>query len=87
MRASHHQEIDGKARRGLFSTAPPESGFSSWSRLTFGEFVRQVESQFGISADSRGLLLHGLTRDEPLTPLDIRLLCSELGLPPEDFGA
>lgn len=58
---------------------------SDWERPTFGEFVERLEHQFGLGADAEGLELAGLRRDEPLTPEEIRALCAELGVPPEDF--
>ena len=57
-----------------------------WNSPTFGEFVDKVEHEFGKAADVAGLLLLGLERDEPLHPTDIETLCSQLGVPSEDFG-
>ena len=57
-----------------------------WSGPTFGEFLERVEHEFGASADTSGILLLGLRRDEQLEPTDIEALCSQLGVPAEDFG-
>jgi len=57
-----------------------------WTRPTFGEFLRQVEHEFGDGVDTTGLFLTRADRDEPLTPGSVRELCELLGIPPEDFG-
>ena len=59
---------------------------SRWRRPTFGEFVERVEHEFGVAAAANGLLLMGIDREESLSPGDIRAICSQLGVPPEDFG-
>lgn len=58
----------------------------SWRRPTFAEFVDRVEREFGSTADLGNLPLTGLTRSERLGPGELRDLCGQLGLPPEDFG-
>jgi hypothetical protein len=58
----------------------------SWRRPTFGEFLDQIEREFGSTPDLGNLPLTGLTRCERLGPGELRDLCSQLGLPPEDFG-
>lgn len=81
-------------RNGWHSAATRSHGQASllwppprrWKRPTFGEFLEQVEHEFGSAADLNGLLLLGLDRDEPLAPTDIEALCGQLGVPPEDFG-
>ena len=57
-----------------------------WRRPTFGEFVEQIEHEFGSTPDLASLHAVGLGPGDPLEPGDIRLLCSEIGVPPEDFG-
>lgn len=57
-----------------------------WNGPTFGEFLERVEHEFGATADISSILLLGLRRDEQLEPHDIEALCSQLGVPAEDFG-
>jgi hypothetical protein len=57
-----------------------------WQRPTFGEFLAQLEHEFGGRLDTSVLLLAGVGRNEQLTPSDIETLCSQIGLPAEDFG-
>ena len=57
-----------------------------WNGPTVGEFLDRVQHEFGAAADLSGLLLLGLGRDEQLEPTDIEALCSQLGVPAEDFG-
>lgn len=58
----------------------------NWTRPTFGEFVRQIEHEFGDSVDLSSLHLIRADRDERLTPNSVRRLCELIGIPPEDFG-
>lgn len=57
-----------------------------WRRPTFGEFLDQLEHEFGASADLAALMMLGVGRDEKLGPTDIEALCGQIGVPPEDFG-
>jgi hypothetical protein len=59
-------------------TGTPPAG---WRQPTFREFAERIEREFGVIAGPSG---H--TARERLTPADIRGLCRELGLPPEDLG-
>jgi hypothetical protein len=63
---------------------PPATG--SWRRPTFGEFLEQLEHEFGADVDTSSLLLTGLGPNERLAPSDIKALCAQLGVPAEDFG-
>lgn len=65
------------------STAPT---VRPWQRPTFAEFLAQLEHEFGGRLDTSVLLLAGVGRNERLTPADIEALCSQIGLPAEDFG-
>lgn len=65
------------------STAP---AVRPWHRPTFGEFLAQLEHEFGGRLDTSVLLLAGVSRNERLEPSDIEALCSQIGLPAEDFG-
>ncbi|NHZ73140.1 MAG: hypothetical protein GWP16_01555 [Nitrospirae bacterium] len=65
------------------STAP---AVRPWQRPTFGEFLAQLEHEFGGRLDTSVLLLAGMGRNERLEPSDIEALCSQIGLPAEDFG-
>ncbi len=57
-----------------------------WRRPTFAEFVERLEQEFGVAPTGSGLHLVGIGLDEPLAPEDIKALCAQLGVPPEDFG-
>ena len=57
-----------------------------WQRPTFGEFLAQLEHEFGGRLDTSVLLSAGVGRNERLAPSDIEALCSQIGLPAEDFG-
>lgn len=59
---------------------------ADWDRPTFAEFVERLEHQFGLGDEADGFLTAGIGRDEALSPEVIRLLCGQLGVPPEDFG-
>ena len=65
------------------STAPD---VRPWQRPTFGEFLDQLEHEFGGRLDTSVLLLAGVGRSERLAPSDIEALCLQIGLPAEDFG-
>lgn len=65
------------------STAPAAR---TWQRPTFEEFLAQLEHEFGGRLDTSVLLMAGVGRNERLTPGDIEALCSQIGLPAEDFG-
>ena len=73
---------EGRRPAGRLGGAP----LIQWERPTLGEFVAQIEHRFGSTADPAVLLALGLGRSDTLAPADIRLLCSEIGVPPEDFG-
>jgi hypothetical protein len=45
-----------------------------------------LEHEFGGRLDTSVLLLAGVGRNERLKPSDIEALCSQIGLPAEDFG-
>ena len=79
LKSRHGSELPLLAPAGL-SLVP------QWHGPTFGEFVDRVRHQFGSTADLDALLLMGMRRDEALAPSDIEALCSQLGIPPEDFG-
>lgn len=66
------------------SSALPE--VQVWSRPTLREFVAQVEQEFGKGVDLSALFHTGLGRNERLSPADVKALCGQLGLPPDDFG-
>ncbi|MFQ5526107.1 MAG: hypothetical protein ACE5GX_07560 [Thermoanaerobaculia bacterium] len=62
------------------------SALSGWHRPTFGEFVRQIEHEFGDGVNLSSLYMIRADRNERLTPESVRSLCDLLGIPPEDFG-
>lgn len=57
-----------------------------WKHPTFGEFVERLEREFGITIRRNGLHSMGVRRTDRLAPSDIRALCSQVGVPAEDFG-
>jgi hypothetical protein len=59
---------------------------SRWQGPTLAEFCERVEHEFGASTEIMGLPVAPGGGDECLAPSDVRLLCHQLGLPPEDFG-
>ena len=65
------------------STAP---AVRPWQRPTFGEFLAQLEHEFGGRLDTSVLLTETSIRAAALAPSDIEALCSQIGLPAEDFG-
>ena len=65
------------------ATAP---AVGDWRGPTFGEFLSQLEHEFGGRLDTSVLLLAGVGRSERLKPSDIEALCSQIGVPAEDFG-
>lgn len=92
-RLSHHRSDTRRIRRRKpFPVSPhvsPHNGREvrrSWRRPTFAEFLDQVEREFGSVPDLGNLPLTGMTRSERLGPGELRDLCAQLGLPPEDFG-
>lgn len=78
-------------RTGPGGDPPPASLLTSlwerpWTGPTVGEFSRHIEHQFGMSAETVSPFLAGLGREERLGAADVRAVCEQLGLPPEDFG-
>ena len=59
---------------------------SRWQGPTLKEFCDRVEHEFGASTEIMGLPVVAGGSDESLGPSDVRLLCDQLGIPPEDFG-
>jgi hypothetical protein len=59
---------------------------SRWQGPTLKEFCDRVEHEFGASTAIMGLPIAPGGGDESLAPADVRLLCDQLGIPPEDFG-
>ncbi|MDX1500876.1 MAG: hypothetical protein R3325_00840 [Thermoanaerobaculia bacterium] len=59
---------------------------SRWPGPTFGEFVTELEHEFGSSVDTTSLFLTGLDRRDTLSPAEVKALCAQLGVPAEDFG-
>ncbi len=72
-------------QQNLYRRATPLLG-GRWRRPTFREFVERLELEFGVAPAGSGLYLLGLGKDERLAPGDIKALCVQLGIPPEDFG-
>lgn len=62
------------------------SRVDAWQAPTFGEFVRQLEHEFGDALDLSPLPLTRADDDEAMTPRSVRAFCEILGVPPEDFG-
>ena len=88
-RLSHHPPGTRPKRRRNPSPISSQNGREvrrSWRRPTFAEFLDRVEREFGSTPDLGNLPLTGLTRSERLGPGELRELCGQLGLPPEDFG-
>ena len=57
-----------------------------WRGPTFGQFLADVEHEFGSSVDTHSLFLTGIDHAERLTPAEVKELCGRLGVPAEDFG-
>ncbi len=57
-----------------------------WKCPTLGDFMRQVEHEFGYTVDSSILDSAVPVFDERLSPSAVRALCERIGVPPEDFG-
>lgn len=88
-RLSQHRPDGRRTRRRKAPPATPPRGREvrgSWRRPTFAEFVDRVEREFGPTADLGNLPWTGLSMSERLGPGELRDLCAQLGLPPEDFG-
>ena len=81
-RNRRHRSRKRAARLGR-ATAP---AVGDWRGPTFGEFLAQLEHEFGGRLDTSVLLSAGVGRNERLAPSDIEALCSQIGLPAEDFG-
>lgn len=71
------------------SSAPAQGSLTlgtRWQGPTLDEFVRRVEQEFGASPELADLLVAEIGADENLQPDDVRVLCSQIGVPAEDFG-
>ena len=82
----------GERTEPSFVADPPPPGLlssfweQSWTGPTVGEFSRRIEHEFGMTLDLVGPFLAGMSRSERLGASDVRVVCEQLGLPPEDFG-
>ena len=82
----------GESSRPAPVGEPPPPGLltslweQSWTGPTVGEFSRRIEHQFGVGSDLVGPFLAGLSGSERMGAEDVRAVCEQLGLPPEDFG-
>jgi len=75
---SHHRR---------FAPSGAEDGpYRHFKRPTLGEFIRQLEHEFGGQLDVSALNHTGLANDEDLSPRELEALCRQLGIPPGDLG-
>lgn len=75
------------SRQRRYAPSGAEEGpYRHFQRPTLGEFIRQLEHEFGGSLDVSALEHTGLARDEDLSPRELEALCRQIGVPPGDFG-
>jgi hypothetical protein len=75
------------SRQRRYAPSGAEEGpYRHFQRPTLGEFIRQLEHEFGGSLDVSALDHTGLANDEDLSPRELEALCRQIGVPPGDFG-
>jgi hypothetical protein len=72
--------------RRFAPTGAEDGPYRHWQRPTLGEFLRQIEHEFGGALDVSALDHTGLAYDENLSPGELAVLCRQIGVPPGDFG-
>ena len=86
MRQTQRHRRNRSRRRAAKLGRATTPAIGAWRGPTFGEFLAQLEHEFGGRLDTSVLLLAGVGRNEQLKPSDIEALCSQIGVPAEDFG-